>query len=75
MSGSEYQVIDIPPGFTHSITNAGTGEMVTLVLVQRDLRSESPGHVLSPGRFRARAAERVAHWRTHEGRNDSRHPA
>lgn len=28
--GSEYQVIDIPPGFTHSITNVGTGEMVTL---------------------------------------------
>jgi UDP-2-acetamido-2,6-beta-L-arabino-hexul-4-ose reductase len=23
-------VIDIPPGFTHSITNVGTGEMVTL---------------------------------------------
>jgi UDP-2-acetamido-2,6-beta-L-arabino-hexul-4-ose reductase len=28
--GSAYQVIDIPPGFTHSITNVGTGEMVTL---------------------------------------------
>jgi UDP-2-acetamido-2,6-beta-L-arabino-hexul-4-ose reductase len=23
-------VIDIPPGFTHSITNVGLGEMVTL---------------------------------------------
>ena len=30
VKGSEYQVIDIPPGFTHSITNVGTGEMVTL---------------------------------------------
>jgi UDP-2-acetamido-2,6-beta-L-arabino-hexul-4-ose reductase len=30
VSGSEYQVIDIPPGFTHSITNVGAGEMVTL---------------------------------------------
>ena len=30
VSGSEYQVIDIPPGLTHSITNVGTGEMVTL---------------------------------------------
>ncbi len=30
VSGTEYQVIDIPPGFTHSITNVGTGEMVTL---------------------------------------------
>jgi UDP-2-acetamido-2,6-beta-L-arabino-hexul-4-ose reductase len=30
VKGSEYQVIDIPPGFTHSITNVGPGEMVTL---------------------------------------------
>ena len=30
VTGSDYQVIDIPPGFTHSITNVGTGEMVTL---------------------------------------------
>lgn len=30
VSGSNYQVIDIPPGFTHSITNVGVGEMVTL---------------------------------------------
>lgn len=30
VTGSAYQVIDIPPGFTHSITNVGMGEMVTL---------------------------------------------
>ena len=30
VAGSGYQVIDIPPGFTHSITNVGAGEMVTL---------------------------------------------
>ena len=30
VTGSEYQVVDIPPGFTHSITNVGAGEMVTL---------------------------------------------
>lgn len=30
VSGSSYQVIDIPPGLIHSITNIGTGEMVTL---------------------------------------------
>jgi UDP-2-acetamido-2,6-beta-L-arabino-hexul-4-ose reductase len=30
VTGAAYQVIDIPPGFTHSITNIGTGEMVTL---------------------------------------------
>jgi UDP-2-acetamido-2,6-beta-L-arabino-hexul-4-ose reductase len=30
VKGSEYQVVDIPPGVTHSITNTGEGEMVTL---------------------------------------------
>jgi UDP-2-acetamido-2,6-beta-L-arabino-hexul-4-ose reductase len=30
VTGSACQVIDIPPGFTHSITNVGSGEMVTL---------------------------------------------
>jgi UDP-2-acetamido-2,6-beta-L-arabino-hexul-4-ose reductase len=30
VTGRAYRVIDIPPGFTHSITNVGTGEMVTL---------------------------------------------
>jgi UDP-2-acetamido-2,6-beta-L-arabino-hexul-4-ose reductase len=30
VTGSAYRVIDIPPGFTHSIANMGTGEMVTL---------------------------------------------
>jgi UDP-2-acetamido-2,6-beta-L-arabino-hexul-4-ose reductase len=30
VKGSEYQVIDIPPGLTHSITNVGSREMVTL---------------------------------------------
>lgn len=30
VTGRAYQVIDIPPGFTHSITNTGQREMVTL---------------------------------------------
>lgn len=30
VAGRDYQVIDIPPGVTHSITNVGTSEMVTL---------------------------------------------
>ena len=30
VAGDKYQVIDIPPGFTHSITNVGTEELVTL---------------------------------------------
>ncbi len=28
--GEDYRVIDIPPGYTHSITNVGVDEMVTL---------------------------------------------
>lgn len=28
--GDEYRVVDIPPGYTHSITNTGSDEMVTL---------------------------------------------
>ena len=30
VTGTAYQVIDIPPGYTHSITNVGSDEMVTL---------------------------------------------
>jgi UDP-2-acetamido-2,6-beta-L-arabino-hexul-4-ose reductase len=30
VTGRAYQVIDIPPGLTHSITNVGSGEMVTI---------------------------------------------
>ena len=28
--GDEYRVVDIPPGYTHSIENVGDSEMVTL---------------------------------------------
>jgi UDP-2-acetamido-2,6-beta-L-arabino-hexul-4-ose reductase len=30
VGGDEYQVVDIPPGYTHSIENVGTGVLVTL---------------------------------------------
>jgi UDP-2-acetamido-2,6-beta-L-arabino-hexul-4-ose reductase len=30
VKGPEYRVVNIPPGVTHSITNVGSGEMVTL---------------------------------------------
>ncbi len=30
VKGEEYRVVDIPPGYTHSIENVGAGEMVTL---------------------------------------------
>jgi UDP-2-acetamido-2,6-beta-L-arabino-hexul-4-ose reductase len=28
--GERYQIVDIPPGYTHSITNTGTTELITL---------------------------------------------
>ena len=31
VSGEEMQVVDIPPGYTHSIENLGTGDMVTVM--------------------------------------------
>jgi UDP-2-acetamido-2,6-beta-L-arabino-hexul-4-ose reductase len=30
MRGEDFQVVDIPPGYTHSIENVGPGELVTL---------------------------------------------
>jgi len=30
VSGEEFRVVDIPPGYTHSIENVGEGELVTL---------------------------------------------
>lgn len=30
VSGEQYRVVDIPPGYTHSIENIGPGELVTL---------------------------------------------
>jgi UDP-2-acetamido-2,6-beta-L-arabino-hexul-4-ose reductase len=30
VSGNKPEVVDIPPGYTHSITNTGSGEMLTL---------------------------------------------
>jgi UDP-2-acetamido-2,6-beta-L-arabino-hexul-4-ose reductase len=35
--GEDFQVIDIPPGYTHSIENVGDQEMVAIVLGQRDI--------------------------------------
>lgn len=42
VNGREYQVIDIPPGFTHSITNVGRGEMVTLFWASEVFNPDRP---------------------------------
>ena len=30
VDGEEFRVVDIPPGYTHSIENVGTGELITV---------------------------------------------
>jgi UDP-2-acetamido-2,6-beta-L-arabino-hexul-4-ose reductase len=40
--GEEYRVIDIPPGYTHSITNVGQGEMITLFWASEVLDPDRP---------------------------------
>ena len=40
--GDEYRVVDIPPGMTHSITNVGLTEMVTLFWASEVFDSARP---------------------------------
>jgi UDP-2-acetamido-2,6-beta-L-arabino-hexul-4-ose reductase len=40
--GEEFRVVDIPPGYTHSIENVGTGEMVTLFWANQVFDPEQP---------------------------------
>jgi UDP-2-acetamido-2,6-beta-L-arabino-hexul-4-ose reductase len=51
VSGTAYQVIDIPPGFTHSITNVGSGEMVTLFWSSEMFNPNSPDTYYLPVDF------------------------
>lgn len=40
--GDEFRVVDIPPGYTHSITNVGEGELVTLFWANEIFDPERP---------------------------------
>lgn len=42
VSGSDFRVVDIPPGYTHHITNIGEGEMVTLFWASEIFNSDQP---------------------------------
>jgi len=42
VSGEKYQVVDIPPGYTHSIENTGDGVLVTLFWASEMLNHEKP---------------------------------
>lgn len=54
--GSEYQVIDIPPGFTHSITNVGTKDMVTLFWASEVFDPNHPDTYYLPVDFEVRSS-------------------
>lgn len=42
VSGAEPRVVDIPPGYTHSITNTGEGELVTLFWASEPFDPQRP---------------------------------
>ncbi len=42
VSGENIQIVDIPPGYTHSIENIGDGEMITLFWANEIFDSENP---------------------------------
>ena len=46
--GEDYRVVDIPPGYTHSITNVGGGGNDHAFWAERDLRPRSARYVFLP---------------------------
>jgi UDP-2-acetamido-2,6-beta-L-arabino-hexul-4-ose reductase len=42
VSGREFRVVDIPPGYTHHITNVGEGELVTLFWASEIFNPDKP---------------------------------
>lgn len=42
VSGNQLKVLDIPPGYTHSITNIGDGDVITLFWANEIFDSERP---------------------------------
>lgn len=46
--GEEYRVLDIPPGYTHSIENVGSDELVTLFWASEPFDPERPDTYFDP---------------------------
>lgn len=46
--GDEYKVVDIPPGYTHSIENVGPGELVTLFWANEIFDATRPDTIFVP---------------------------
>lgn len=45
VKGEQFKVVDIPPGYTHSIENVGAGELVTLFWASEIFNPEQPDTV------------------------------
>jgi UDP-glucose 4-epimerase len=48
VKGSDYRVVDIPPGYTHSITNVGDKQMITLFWASEIFDPEHPDTYFLP---------------------------
>ena len=48
VNGHEFRVVDIPPGYTHSIENIGSGELVTLFWASEVFDPQRPDTIMSP---------------------------
>jgi UDP-2-acetamido-2,6-beta-L-arabino-hexul-4-ose reductase len=48
IKGEEFRVVDIPPGYTHSIENAGDGEMVVLFWSSEPFNPDVPDTFFLP---------------------------
>jgi UDP-2-acetamido-2,6-beta-L-arabino-hexul-4-ose reductase len=46
--GEDYRVVDIPPGYTHSITNVGPGEMIALFWASEIFDADRPDTYFLP---------------------------
>lgn len=46
--GADYRVVDIPPGFTHSITNTGADDMITLFWSSEVFDPNQPDTIRAP---------------------------
>lgn len=55
--GRDYQVINIPPGYTHSITNVGPGEMVTIFWSSEIFDPDRPDTTYLPVDFEQQQAK------------------
>jgi len=48
VKGDDYEVVDIPPGYTHSIENVGTTELVTLFWASEVFNPDKPDTYYTP---------------------------